>query len=136
MPPDLLSRLLNARSTAQVEAILGVLPVVSPDDYQWVSADDRSSAGQQGKLHWVPVGLDRGNGGRIKLAGEPMNPIAERMVNGMESLIELVVVERDGKVLSHFVDLGAHLVALIVVEPLDARASPGASEELGRGDAS
>src|SRR5262249_22146860 len=29
------------------------------------------------------------NGGRIKLAGEPMNPLAERLVNGMESLIEL-----------------------------------------------
>ena len=44
---------------------------------------------QPGKLHWVPVGSDRGNGGRIKLAGEPMNPLAERLVNGMESLIEL-----------------------------------------------
>lgn len=88
-PPDLLSRLLSARSTAQVEAILATLPVVSPDDYQWISADDRSSAWQKGKLHWVPVGLDRGNAGRIKLAGEPMNPLAERMVNGMESLIEL-----------------------------------------------
>ena len=28
------------------------------------------------------------NGGRIKLAGEPMNPLAERLVNGMESIIE------------------------------------------------
>lgn len=88
-PTDLLARLLSARSTAQVEAILAMLPVVSPDEYQWVSADDRSSSWQAGKLHWVPVGLDRGNGGRIKLAGEPMNPIAERAVNGMESLIEL-----------------------------------------------
>ena len=44
---------------------------------------------QPGKLHWIPVGMDRGNGGRIKLAGEPMNPLAERLVNGMESLIEL-----------------------------------------------
>ncbi len=40
-------------------------------------------------LHWVPVGRDRGNGGRIKLAGEPMNPLAERLVNGMEALLEL-----------------------------------------------
>jgi hypothetical protein len=88
-PPDLLTRLLSARSTAQVEAILATLPIVSPDEYQWVSADDRSSSWQNGKLHWVPVGLDRGNGGRIKLAGEPMNPLAERTVNGMESLIEL-----------------------------------------------
>lgn len=86
---DLLGRLLSARSTAQVEAILATLPVISPDDYQWVSADDRSSSWKDGKLHWVPVGLDRGNGGRIKLAGEPMNPLAERTVNGMEALIEL-----------------------------------------------
>ena len=44
---------------------------------------------QPGNLHWIPVGMDRGNGGRIKLAGEPMNPLAERLVNGMELLIEL-----------------------------------------------
>lgn len=65
------------------------LPIVSPDDYQWISSTDRSGSWKPGHLHWVPVGLDRGNGGRIKLAGEPMNPLAERLVNGMESLIEL-----------------------------------------------
>lgn len=88
-PPNLLSRLLDARSTAQVDAIMADLPIVAPDDYQWVSADDRSSPWKPGHLHWIPVGADRGNGGRIKLAGEPMNPLAERLVNGMESLIEL-----------------------------------------------
>src|SRR5215470_631594 len=87
--PDLLARLLDARSTAEVEAIMAGLPIVAAEQYQWVSADERSSAWQAGKLHWVPVGRDRGNGGRIKLAGEPMNPLAERLVNGMESLIEL-----------------------------------------------
>jgi hypothetical protein len=88
-PPDLLSRLLSARSTVQVETILAGLPIVPPEHYQWLSAEERSSAWQPGKLHWIPVGKDRGNGGRIKLAGEPMNPLAERLVNGMESLIEL-----------------------------------------------
>jgi hypothetical protein len=68
---------------------MATLPIVSPEQYQWISADDRSAPWQTGKLHWVPVGRDRGNGGRIKLAGEPMNPLAERLVNGMESLIEL-----------------------------------------------
>ena len=87
--PALLSQLLDARSTAQVEAIMASLPVVSPQEYQWFSTDERSGPWQKGKLHWVPVGRDRGNGGRIKLAGEPMNPLAERLVNGMESLIEL-----------------------------------------------
>jgi hypothetical protein len=86
--PDLLSRLLSARTKGQVEAIMASLPIVSPEDYQWISADERSGPWQPGKLHWVPVGRDRGNGGRIKLAGEPMNPLAERLVNGMESLIE------------------------------------------------
>jgi hypothetical protein len=87
--PDLFTRLLAARTTAQVESLMAALPIVSPDQYQWVSADERSGSWQPGKLHWVPVGRDRGNGGRIKLAGEPMNPLAERLVNGMESLIEL-----------------------------------------------
>jgi hypothetical protein len=78
-----------ARSTAQTEAIMAGLPIVPPEQYQWISADEQSGPWQPGKLHWVPVGRDRGNGGRIKLAGEPMNPLAERLVNGMESLIEL-----------------------------------------------
>ena len=86
---DLLGRLLAARTSAEVEAIMSGLPIVAPEDYQWMSAEDRSGAWQPGKFHWIPVGMDRGNGGRIKLAGEPMNPLAERLVNGMESLIEL-----------------------------------------------
>ncbi len=64
------------------------LPIVSPDS---TSGYPMRASGpwQPGKLHWVPVGRDRGNGGRINLAGEPMNPLAERLVNGMEALIEL-----------------------------------------------
>jgi hypothetical protein len=86
--PGLLKSLLNARTTGQIDTILQSLPIVPPDTYQWVSADGRSADWKAGSLHWVPVGMDRGNGGRIKLAGEPMNPLAERLVNGMESLIE------------------------------------------------
>jgi hypothetical protein len=69
--PDLLHRLMNVRSTAQTEAIMAGLPIVLPEHYQWLSAEERSAPWQPGKLHWVPVGRDRGNGGRIKLAGEP-----------------------------------------------------------------
>src|SRR5262245_21332046 len=87
-PPDLLARLLAARTSGQVDAIMGDLPIVSSEQYQWLSDEQRSATWKSGHLHWVPVGLDRGNGGRIKLAGEPMNPLAERLVNGMESLIE------------------------------------------------
>jgi hypothetical protein len=87
--PDILDRLLNARTTVAAEAIMAGLPIVSPNDYQWDYGGKRTGKWQPGRLHWLPVGLERGNGGRIKLAGEPMNPIAERAVNGMESLIEL-----------------------------------------------
>jgi hypothetical protein len=87
--PDLFSRLESARTAAAAEAIMAGLPIVPPEQYQWLSADERAGTWKPGMLHWVPVGRDRGNGGRIKLAGEPMNPLAERLVNGMESLIEL-----------------------------------------------
>lgn len=89
VPSNLLTRLLSARTTDKVDSVIAELPIVSPDDYQWDYGEKRLGRWRSGHLHWVPVGLDRGNGGRIKLAGEPMNPLAERLVNGMESLIEL-----------------------------------------------
>lgn len=83
---DLLAALLKATTTQQIEAILTALPIVPANDYTW----DASHTGwRDGHLHWVPVGLERGNGGRIKLANEPYPPIAERLVNGMEAIIEL-----------------------------------------------
>jgi hypothetical protein len=87
--PDLLVRLVTARTTTQVDSILGALPIVNPDEYQWDYANKRIGNWRPGHLHWLPVGLRRGNGGQIRLAGEPVNPIAERLVNGMESIIEL-----------------------------------------------
>ena len=36
------------------------------------------------------MGHTRGNAGRIRLAGQPIYPLAERLVNGMESLIEMM----------------------------------------------
>jgi hypothetical protein len=86
---DLLGRLLSARTTLQVEAIMATLPIVPPEAYQWDYGDKRLGKWKSEHLHWLPVGLERGNGGRIKLAGEPTNPIAERTINGMEALIEL-----------------------------------------------
>jgi hypothetical protein len=86
---DLLGRLLSARTTLQVEAIMATLPIVPAEVYQWDYGDRRIGDWKPEHLHWLPVGLERGNGGRIKLAGEPTNPIAERTVNGMEALIEL-----------------------------------------------
>lgn len=85
---EIFARVLNARTTVQVEAIIAILSIVPPEQYQWDYGGKRIGKWKPGNLHWLPVGLERGNGGRIKLAGEPMNPIAERAVNGMESLIE------------------------------------------------
>ncbi len=87
--PDLLTRLLNARTTGQIEAILDGLPIVDPEEYHWDYAQKRIGYWRPGHLHWLPVGLKRGNGGQIRLANEPINPIAERLVNGMEAIIEL-----------------------------------------------
>jgi len=80
---------MNARTSATVEELIDGLPVVSEHDYHWITNEQRHGKWQAGKLHWIPVGRNRGNGGNIKLAGEPFNPIAERVVNGMEALIEL-----------------------------------------------
>jgi hypothetical protein len=86
--PELLARIVQATSPQAVEELLRLLPVVSENDYLYDSK--RPAHGwQEGKLHWVPVGGDRGNDGRIRLAGSPENPIAERTVNAAEALIEL-----------------------------------------------
>lgn len=86
---DFLEHLLAARSRDDVHAIMADLPIVPPEQYQWDYKDRREGDWISGHLHWLPVGLDRGNDGRIRLAGEPINPIAERLVNGIEALIEL-----------------------------------------------
>ena len=91
IPPDtgeVIDRLLAATNTAAVESVLSCLPIVDPQDYTWSRADPEKGW-RDGLLHWVPVGRDRGNAGRIKLAEEPVNPLAERLINGMEAIIEL-----------------------------------------------
>jgi hypothetical protein len=84
---QLAEKLLAARTTRGVEDILRELPIVEYDAYQWDKSP--TDGWQSGWLHWVPVGRDRGNAGRIQLAGEPYNPLAERLVNGMEAIIEM-----------------------------------------------
>ncbi len=80
--------LLAASTTEHVETILSKLPIVDPTDYQLDYDGSPIGTWREGYLHWLPVGMERGNGGRIKLAGQPTNPIAERLVNGMEAIIE------------------------------------------------
>jgi hypothetical protein len=87
--PALLKQLINATTTQDVEAILVLLKVISENEYAW--SDTLPATGwHSGCLHWIPVGRDRGNAGRIQLAGEPLNPAAERLVTGMEAIIELL----------------------------------------------
>jgi len=71
-----------------VEALLQQLPITQEDRYSF-SEESPEVGWQPGFFHWMPVGRDRGNAGRIKLANQAVNPIAERAVNGMEALIEL-----------------------------------------------
>jgi hypothetical protein len=87
-PVEFLNLLTSATSTKALRDILVPLPIVPEEDYKF-SAADPSRGWRAGHLHWYPVGGDRGNAGRIKLAGAPENPIAERTINAMEALIEL-----------------------------------------------
>ena len=87
-PATFLATAAKATTAADVEALLAKLPVVSEHDYSY-HEDDPGAGWQAGKFHWIPVGRERGNAGRIKQANYPVNPIAERTVNGMEAIIEL-----------------------------------------------
>jgi hypothetical protein len=83
------NRLLDTKTIAAVESLIVDIDPVDPEAYGW-NQRDPGKGWQPGKLHWIPVGRDRGNAGRIQLAGEPHNPPAERLVNGMEAIIELM----------------------------------------------
>lgn len=95
--PDLLSTLLSVKTTAAVQELLIDLPVVDETEYSWTDVEP-AKGWQPGKLHWIPVGRDRGNAGRVQLAGDPYNPSAERLINGMEAIIELA---RRAELLEH-----------------------------------
>src|SRR5947208_2683857 len=85
---DFLAEILNAATSQDVEALLTKLKICDVADYQF-NPEEPDSDWQEGLLHWVPVGRDRGNAGRVKLANRPINPAVERTINGMEALIEL-----------------------------------------------
>ena len=85
---DFLRATLNAVTIPAVEALLDQLPITNAQAYDY-DADRPEKGWVEGQFHWMPVGRDRGNAGRIRLAGKPIYPLAERLVNGMEALIEL-----------------------------------------------
>lgn len=84
-----LRQAITASTVSAIELLLAKLPIVSEHDKTFDPAQP-SLSWKEGRFHWLPVGNDRGNAGRIKLANQPVNPMAERIVNGMEALIELM----------------------------------------------
>lgn len=87
-PADFIAQALRAVTSADVEAVLAQLPI-TPEDRYVFNEEEPEAGWVADNFHWIPVGRERGNAGRIKLANQPVNPIAERTVNGMEAIIEL-----------------------------------------------
>lgn len=87
-PISFLRSAARTTTSADVGNLLAQLPITHEDEYIY-NEDAPERGWQEGRFHWVPVGRERGNAGRIKQANQPVNPIAERTVNGMEALIEL-----------------------------------------------
>src|SRR6266853_454463 len=87
-PAEFIARAAKAVTGADLEALLDQLPITPADDYLY-DEDNPEVGWQKGSFHWIPVGRERGNAGRIKQANQAVNPIAERTVNGMEAIIEM-----------------------------------------------
>jgi len=50
-----------------------------------------------GEKHWRPVGDQLSNAGAIEASPDEINPLIERIVNGIEAVVELGVAEKGGK---------------------------------------
>ncbi len=88
-PVAFLKQAIHATTIKSITSLLSQLPIVDENEYAHDSSDPTKNW-VEGKFHWIPLGKDRGNAGRIKLASRPEGPIAERTINGMEALIELM----------------------------------------------
>jgi hypothetical protein len=69
--------------------MLRQLPIIDESTYQF-DDEDPARGWQEGRLHWVPIGRKRGNAGQISLVKRTINPLAERLVNGIEAIIEMM----------------------------------------------
>jgi hypothetical protein len=87
-PADFIASAIKASTSSDIEKLLSQLPITPEDDYSYDDANPEAGW-RPGYFHWIPVGGERGNAGRIKQANQPVNPIAERAINGMEALIEM-----------------------------------------------
>ena len=88
-PHTFAKEVVGAVVTKKIEALIAQLPITGENDYLF-NPKDPYAGWKEGAFHWYPVGVERGNAGRIRLAGSPINPIGERTVNGMEALIEMM----------------------------------------------
>jgi hypothetical protein len=88
VPATFIAKAIKATTSSDIKGLVSELPIVPDDDYAFTE-ENPENGWQPGKFHWVPVGRERGNAGRITLAATPINPIAERTINGMEAIIEL-----------------------------------------------
>ncbi len=88
-PDAFLKQAVQITTVQAMTTLLSQLPIVDENAYRFDSKNP-ASGWVEGKFHWIPLGEDFGNSGRIKLAIEPEGPIAERTINGMEALIELM----------------------------------------------
>jgi hypothetical protein len=83
---EVLAATMKATTVKALNEILEALPINPEYVYDRWNPQNGWIAG---KLHFVPVGLEPGNAGRIKLGSEPDNRIAERVVNMLEAHLEL-----------------------------------------------
>ncbi len=83
-----LKEVTQAGTSQAIDGLLHRLPIADEQVYQF-NEKDPGAGWKEGHLHWVPIGFRRGNAGQISLAKKPIAPIAERLVNGMEAIIEL-----------------------------------------------
>jgi hypothetical protein len=84
----LFAALSSCKTAAVVERLLRELPIV-PENEWHAYLENPTELWRPDHLHWVPVGGDRGNAGRIAVGSNPVFPLGERTVNAMEALIEL-----------------------------------------------
>jgi hypothetical protein len=87
-PAQFVATAIKAATSSDVETLLSRLPI-TPEASFIYDGSHPEAGWRPGYFHWIPVGGDRGNAGRIKLANQAVNPMAERAVNGMEALIEM-----------------------------------------------
>jgi hypothetical protein len=64
-PVDFITTALRISTISDIETLLSQLPITPEDEYAY-DPDNPEAGWRPGYLHWIPVGGERGNAGRIK----------------------------------------------------------------------